>query len=266
MTSEQLFQAGRLTEAIEAQTQVVKAQPAAIVERFFLFELLCFQEEYDRAEKQLETIVRLDANQDFAVQPYRNLLAAERQRKKLFTEGLPPAVLGDAPPRFGVIVQAIQLLRQQAAQEAAVILAAVEDDQPRLSVMGEGIRDEDFRDGDDVFASIFELFVGPDYVWVPMENVRSLQIGRPANPRDLLWAQANLLMHDSQLVRGLIPVRYVDSGLAAEDAVRLGHRTDWTDPSAGPVRGVGQRTFLAGEESYGLLDLEMLQLSPIEAA
>jgi type VI secretion system protein ImpE len=262
MTSEELFQAGRLTEALEAQTQVVKAQPAAIVERFFLFELLCFQDEFDRADKQLEAIVRLDPNQDPVVQPYRNLITAERRRLQLFTEGLPPAAHGEAPPRFTVLLQAIHLLRQSKLAEAAEVVSLLEPELPLLSVRGENIRGEDFRDGDDLFASVLELFVGPDYVWVPLENIQSLQVGKPSRPRDLLWAQANLMLTDGTLLRGLIPVRYIESGSAGEDALRLGHRTEWTDPAGGPVRGIGQRTFFAGDEAYGLLDLDQIQLNP----
>lgn len=262
MTSEQLFQAGRLMDAIQGQTEAVKAQPGNVAERVFLFELLCFLDEWDRAEKQLDVMVQLDPNQDTGVQPYRNLVAAERQRRRLFTEGLAPVVQEDSLPQLHRLLQAVILLRQQSDLEARELLSSLEDERTPLLVHGQGVRGDDFRDCDDVFASVFEVFVGPQYVWIPMERVRSVQFARPSRPRDLIWAQVNLLMHDSSLVRGFVPVRYFGSGQAPDDEIRLGRRTDWTDSAAGPVLGLGQRTFLVGDDAYGLLDLEQFSLNP----
>jgi len=262
MTSEELFHDGQLGAAVEAQIQRVKQQPGQIAERVFLFELLCLQDEFDRAEKQLDAIAQLDVQRDAAVQPYRNLIQAERQRRQLVRDGLPPVVSGEAPPRLMNHLQAVNRLREQSPAEAQALLDEAENDRPELKADIDGKSYDDFRDCDDLFSSVFEVFVGPQYLWVPMEQVRTVQFARPERPRDLVWAQVNMLMHDGSLLRGFFPVRYVDSGTAERDDLKLGRSTDWSDASSGPVRGVGQRMFLAGDDAHALLDVKMIALSP----
>jgi len=35
--------------------------------------------------------------------------------------------------------------------------------------------------------------------------------------------------------------------------------TDWTDPDKGPVRGIGQRVLLCGEDDIAVMDLGVLR-------
>ena len=51
----------------------------------------------------------------------------------------------------------------------------------------------------------------------------------------------------------------VYSGPAAAEAARLARITEWTGGDGAPVRGVGQRTFLVGEEALPILDLKELR-------
>ena len=52
MTAKQLFQAGQVREAQKQLNAYVRDHPSDVVQRTFLFELLCFSGDYDRAEKQ----------------------------------------------------------------------------------------------------------------------------------------------------------------------------------------------------------------------
>ena len=45
------------------------------------------------------------------------------------------------------------------------------------------------------------------------------------------------------------------------DNYRLGHGTDWTDDQAGPVRGIGQRVFLAGDDAYPIMEIAELSFA-----
>ena len=51
MTASDLFKAGRLREAIDAQLAKVKGQPTDQAARFFLFELFLFSGDLDRARR-----------------------------------------------------------------------------------------------------------------------------------------------------------------------------------------------------------------------
>ena len=53
MTARELYKAGKLKEAIAALNLEVRDNPTDVQRRTFLFELLAFAGDYDRAEKQL---------------------------------------------------------------------------------------------------------------------------------------------------------------------------------------------------------------------
>ena len=56
MDAVNLYRAGQLREAIKALGDELRKKPLDAKRRTFLFELLCFAGEYDRAEKQLDVL------------------------------------------------------------------------------------------------------------------------------------------------------------------------------------------------------------------
>src|SRR5580692_12437493 len=90
MEPNELFQAGRLQEAVDAQVARVKASPADQAKRLFLFELLAFAGEVDRARKQLDALSYTEIELQAAQAEYRGLLDSEVMRRKVLHEGLPP--------------------------------------------------------------------------------------------------------------------------------------------------------------------------------
>jgi type VI secretion system protein ImpE len=54
-----------------------------------------------------------------------------------------------------------------------------------------------------------------------------------------------------------LPVIYGTDDSELSDMLRLGRETDWLE-TPGPVRGLGQRTFLVGEDAVGIMDLTTL--------
>ena len=57
-----------------------------------------------------------------------------------------------------------------------------------------------------------------------------------------------------------LPALYPGTHEHADDAVKLGRATDWKDGDAGPVLGVGLRTFLAGDDPITLLEWRELEV------
>mgnify|MGYP003327928540 CR=1 FL=1 len=56
MTAKELYKTGKLKEAIAALNVEVRDNPADVQRRTFLFELLVFAGEYDRADKQINIL------------------------------------------------------------------------------------------------------------------------------------------------------------------------------------------------------------------
>ena len=46
------------------------------------------------------------------------------------------------------------------------------------------------------------------------------------------------------------------------DALRLGRETDWREADGGPVRGVGQRLFIMGDDAVAMMDLDNIRFRP----
>jgi RNA polymerase sigma factor for flagellar operon FliA len=60
----------------------------------------------------------------------------------------------------------------------------------------------------------------------------------------------------AQKLRNLAQLTYPLTPAGGDDQLRLGRGTDWQGPESGPVRGVGLRTFLAGEQDKTILELQ----------
>lgn len=260
MSVKELYEAGKLSEAIEALTGDVKAHPSDARLRTFLFELLCFAGDLDRADRQLDVIGHQDAQAEAAVQVYRNILHAERSRRATYAEGEKPSFLSDPPDYVKLHLEALTLLHNGADADAKARLDESAASRPTVHGRIDGQAIDDFRDCDDLLAPILELIVMRDYVWLPLEQVRELDIPAPERPRDLLWAPVRILLTDGRQQRGYVPVLYCGSHEHPDDQVKLGRMTDWKASETGPALGVGHRYFLAGDEGRALLEIRRLEI------
>src|SRR5437588_12362512 len=104
MNPQELFRAGRLADAIKALSAELRDNPTDVRRRTFLFELLCFAGEYERADKQLEVLAQAGPDAEMGVVLYRSALYAERQRHSLFERGeFPPEKDWAGPDRGGFV-------------------------------------------------------------------------------------------------------------------------------------------------------------------
>jgi type VI secretion system protein ImpE len=258
VNAQELYRHGNLGAAIDALTTEVKAHPSDAQRRTFLFELLSFAGDLDRAERQLDVIGHQDAMAEPAVQAYRNVLHAEGARRRLYGEGVAPQFFSDPPDYVRFHLEAVGRLRENRPAEAKRLLDEADTQRPRVTGQVNGKPFDEFRDCDDLLAPFLELFVMREYVWVPFEHIRELEVTAPERPRDLLWAPARLALRDGSQRRGYVPVLYHGSHEHPNDQVRLGRMTDWEGTETGPVLGRGQRLYLAGDDDCPLLEIRQL--------
>ena len=90
MNARELFQAGKLNEAVQALGAEVRDNPTDVRRRTFLFELLCFQGEYDRAEMHLHVLADAAPDAQMGAILYFSALHAERVRHGVFSH--PPNI------------------------------------------------------------------------------------------------------------------------------------------------------------------------------
>ena len=246
------FKAGKLVEAIETQTKVVKANPLDPGRRLFLFELLAFVGDLDRARRQVEAIRCEDPQRDATVQLYRQLLDSETARRLAFLEGGAIATFGAIPAYVQMRMEAVRHLGHGA--EAVRLLERAHDDAPNLKVVLNGKPHDGLIDADDVLGDVLEVMTNGQYYWIPMEQVSTLAMNEPRSPRDLLWIPARIELTDGQTGEVFLPALYPGSHLHPDDNLKLGRATDWKTAEDGPVVGVGQKTYLAGEDPVGILE------------
>jgi type VI secretion system protein ImpE len=259
MSASELYKSGRLQEAIDAQIQEVKSHPADQGKRLFLFELLAFAGDLDRARRQIEAVRYDDVQLEAATATYRTLLDAEQKRRRVFAEGISPQFLAEPPAHVKQRLEALNELRAGKLQDAARLLN--EADQAAPVPRGQ-LNDKEFtalRDCDDVFGTVLEVLAHGEYYWVPLEQVQLLAMNPPRFPRDLLWVPARLQM-TANAGDVFLPALYPGSHEQSDEAVKLGRATDWKAEQGGPVLGVGLRQFLVDDDAVSILEIRTLQI------
>jgi type VI secretion system protein ImpE len=259
--AKELLDAGRLSAAIEQLNQEVRSHPTDSHLRTFLFELLCFAGDYQRAERQLDALGQQEATAEVGVQVYRNVLVAERARRRLFSEGLRPNFLLDPPRYVHLHLEAVNRLREGNPTEAIGLLEQSDSSRPHLKGRIEGQPFLECRDGDDILAPFLEVIVHNTYIWLPFEQIKHLTIMIPKRLRDLLWVPATLESHHGSVGEVFLPVLYAGSSEHADDQVKLGRMTDWQPVADGLAQGVGQHLLFIDGQDRGILEVREIEFA-----
>ena len=266
-TTGEAFKAGDLAAAVATAQAAVKAAPRDAGMRWLLAEMLLFSGDAERADRMLDAAV-LDEPSP-AVLEFRMLLRAEVIRQQVWLEGRAPKLSGDtATAAQTAALRALVSGRGGDAEAAAGAALEAEEVRPRCPgeaelADGRVVSFDDLRDADDLMAPMVEvLTVGGDHLLVPMERIASLEFEAPRRPRDLCWRRTTITLRDGTEGQVYMPTIYPGAAKQA-DPVRLGRVTEWSE-GPGPVRGAGQRLFLAGEDALALADLAALRFTTTE--
>lgn len=256
MTAHDLFHQGKLAEAVAAVTDEVRQRPTEAARRLLLAEFLCFTGELDRADKQLDAIGHQDPKSLAWVQQFRCLIRGEQDRREYFRVGHMPRFIGTPSETERRLMEAAIRVREGTIEEAVSILDQAEADRTRPTGTVGGKPFDDFRDLDDLTASVLEVITSSgDYYWIPFARIESIEFFKPERPKDLLWRRARLIVADGPDGEVFVPALYPGADSHSDDAVRMGRTTDWTGGEGAPNRGIGQRMFLAGDEAVPIMDL-----------
>jgi type VI secretion system protein ImpE len=265
MNAGELYKAGRLREAVDAQVQEVKASPADQAKRLFLFELLLYTGALDRAKRQIEAMQFEDNDLQVALLSYRKLIDAEEARRRLFSDGVAPGFFGEPSEHLRLRLDAVNRLREGHAEEAAEVLARAEAATPPVRGTLNDVAFESLRDADDLLGGVLEVMAQGRYYWVGLDQVVTVAMNPPRFPRDLLFIPAQLELAD-QAGEVFLPALYPGSHDHADDQVRLGRMTDWKSHENGPTLGLGMHVFLRDEDDISLLDWRAFHAHEDEAS
>jgi type VI secretion system protein ImpE len=214
----------------------------------------------DKADKQLDALRDLDPKSMMTVAMFRQLIRSEQAREQFYQDGRIPEFIDKPSPDIELRLRAAVLIRDGNKSEAARLLAEAESQRtPARGTCNDRAFDE-FRDGDDLTASFFEVYTATGkYYWLPFEKVEEIEFRPPERPRHLLWRSARLAMRDAPEIEVHLPALYAGSAKHSDMHARIGRTTDWLGGDNEPMRGVGQRTFLAGDEAISLMEIKTVR-------
>jgi type VI secretion system protein ImpE len=263
-TPGQLYIEGKLNEAVEAANSEVKQHPSDTDRRWLLCELLCFVDDLERADRQLETIGKQDPKSLFSVTMFRNLIRAENARRRFYTDGQPPEVVGGLTDPMRLHLDAAGAIREGRLADALQALSAAEERRPRTGGVCDDEDFDDLRDTDDLTSSFLEALTPMgDYCWIPWVQIESILMAKPARMTDVVWRSAEVVKKDGSAGQVYLPALYYGTAHSADDLLRLGRRTDWWGGDGEPTRGIGQRLLLVGDQGRPLLEINSLHFRPV---
>lgn len=236
MNARELFQAGKLNEAVQALGVEVRDNPTDVRRRTFLFELLCFQGEYGRAEKHLNVLADSTPDARMGAVLYFSALHAERVRLETFQKKDYPPIAALANDRAGTL-----------------------NEKPFAS----------FEDADPRVGARLEVFAAGAYLWIPLAHVESIEMEAPKRLRDLLWIPALVrtgpAFKGTELGEVLLPVLAPFSSQRSDDGIRLGRATEWAEVD-GQALPFGQRVFDMDGEEVPILEIRKVEFVPAAEA
>jgi len=236
MKAKELLDAGKVREAEKALSAFLRDNPADTSLRTFLFELLCFSGQYDRAEKQLGVLAKGSPEAEMGAVLYFSALHGEKTRNEMFEkQEFPQTPAPKSPPG-------------------------------KLN----GKPFESISDADPAIGPRLELYAAGAYLWIPFEHVASVEIAPPRVLRDTLWTPAFVLTGPSfqgtDIGQVLIPAIYPFSWNSDDESVWLGRATQWVADDEGHEFPVGQKTFIVDGEEVPLLEVRSLEFTSDAAA
>jgi type VI secretion system protein ImpE len=224
------FRAGRLSEAVEALGIELRHHPADAQRRAFLFELLCFSGQYERAVKQLDVLGQGSKEAELGALLYKGAIRAQRERDALFADGAFP--LTSAPPVRGTL-----------------------NGRPFTSL----------ADADSRIGARLECFAAGKYLWLPLSHVATVSMAPPRALRDTLWPSVRIStgpeFRGMELGEVLLPVIAAGTSTHPDDDIRLGRVTDWLKLDDGRDAPVGLKLWLVDGEEFPLLELRELTIA-----
>ncbi|MBI3898979.1 MAG: SciE type virulence protein [Gammaproteobacteria bacterium] len=253
-TAKTFYEQGDLDAAIAVLSEELRNKPGDSAKRAFLAELLCFNNDLERADKQVSMLGSLNPGAMLTAGTWRQLIRAAQARNDVYQKGAAPEVVDSPTPTIQQQLSILLSLREGNIAAAAEKAVALEGSRKPWQPVINGIPTDDVRDLDDTSAGILEVLASNGkYFWIDVQQIRELQIAKPERPLDLLWRKATMILHSGSEGDVFIPTLY---SMPAVDAdTRVGRKTEWVE-QGGIVRGVGQRMWLVGDEALSLGDIQ----------
>jgi type VI secretion system protein ImpE len=236
MTEARLLDAAKVSEAVAALGARLRDDPSDLRRRSFLFDLLCFSGQYERAEKQLAVLAEGSRERELGAVLYYAALHAEKTRHQTFQkQEFPKAAAAPSP-------------------------AGALNGKPFSSI----------ADADQEIGARLEVYAAGAYIWIPFAHLAAVRIEAPRRLLDTLWTPAFVTtgpdFRGADLGEVLIPAIYPFSWKSDDQSIWLGRSTYWVADDEGHEFPVGQKMFIVDGEEVPLLEVRTLEFASAAAS
>ena len=248
--------------------KMIQKQPQRSDLRIFLFQIYCVQGEWMKAATQLDVLLELDPSSKPMVETYREALRCEALRREVFDGKRSPLVLGAPQDWLAMMIEALRVDAEGRPDAAAELRARALEAAPATSGKLDDAPFAWLADADSRLGPVLEAIVNGKYYWVPISRLLRIEIDKPADLRDVVWAPATLTLENGAASVALIPTRYPGTERETDNALRMARATDWREQPGGAWHGVGQRMLTTDQTEVALLDVRVVSLDtvPVEDA
>ena len=238
--------------------RMIQKQPQRSDLRIFLFQIYCVQGEWMKASTQLDVLLELDPSSKPMVETYREALRCEALRREVFDGKRSPLVLGAPQDWLAMLIEALRVDAEGRHDAAAELRAGALEAAPATSGKLDDAPFAWIADADSRLGPVVEAIINGKYYWVPISRLMRIEIEKPADLRDFVWAPATLTLENGAANVALIPTRYPGTERETDNALRLARATDWREQPGGAWHGVGQRMLTTDQAEIALLDVRVL--------
>lgn len=250
---------GNLGAALAALQEQVRKDAANPQYRIFLFQLLAVMGLWNRALTQLNVAGELDAKALPMVQTYREAIQCEALRREIFEGARVPVVFGEPAPWLVMLIEALKRDAAGDLEPARRMRAQAFEAAPANGGSIDGQRFDWLADADQSLGPVLEVVLNGRYFWIPMQRIRRIEFDAPVDLRDAVWTPASFTWTNGAQTVGLIPTRYSGTVASGDDALLLGHRTDWIEEGPHAGRGLGQRMLATDGGEIALMDVRLIE-------
>lgn len=264
MYADERLKIGDIDGALHAIQEQVRKEPAQAKYRIFLFQLLVVIGQWPRALNQLQVIAELDASALAMVQTYREVLHCEQLRTEIFAGKRSPLIFGQPEEWIALLIESLNLLAQGTdSSKIQKLYARALEAAPTTSGRIDGAIFNWIMDGDNRLGPALEAIVNDRYYWIPFHRIRSIDLEKPEDLRDLVWMPAHFIWANGGETVGLIPTRYPGAESHSDTSICLARKTDWQEPVAGFYIGQGQRMLITDSAEYPLMDVRRIEFDTV---
>ncbi|WP_333874592.1 type VI secretion system accessory protein TagJ [Methylobacter sp.] len=261
MTADEYVKQGDLNAALQQLQGQVRTQPAKAEYRVFLFQLLSVLGQWDRALTQLNAAAELDDAALAMAAMYRQVIACERFREEVFLGRRDPVVFGQPEEWLALSIQALKLTAEDQYSKSQDLREQAFELAPTVSGSIDEIAFDWLADSDPRLGPVFEAMLEGGYFWVPLQRIRSINIEKPVDLRDVVWLPAHFTWTNGGESYGVIPARYPESYNNDDSLLALSRKTAWQDCGNGLFLGIGQKTLTTESSDYAVLDVRSIQFN-----